>query len=178
MSSEAYFAFEVLHRSIATDEVVPVIVFGDRVLPSRQISSRMFYAVTCFLIFDKTFAVDSPTRMMIAFDVNVQISFISLVVIFSLSLSPLASPPSPPTSPPSATSSAIVLRPALLLASRLFSSLTAHLPVVIVAPRNLFDLYLRCHQSLIRDVAVKIQRLRFGMYPKMWSGGNLFRRTM
>ena len=31
-------------------------------------------------------------------------------------------------------------------------------PVVIVAPRNLLDLYLRCIQSLIKVVAVKIQR--------------------
>ena len=92
MSSEANLAFEVLHRSIATDEVVPVIFLVDRVLSSRQISSRMFYAVACFLVLDKTFAVDSPTRMMIAFDVNFQISFISLVVIFSLSPLSLALP--------------------------------------------------------------------------------------
>ena len=92
MSSEAYFTFEVLHRSIATDEIVPVIVFADRVLSSRQISSRVFYAVACFLVVNKTFAVDSPTRMMIAFDVNFQISFISLVVIFSLSPLSLALP--------------------------------------------------------------------------------------
>ena len=75
MSSEAYFAFKVLHRSIATDEVVPVIVFGDRVLPSRQISSRMFYAVACFLVVNKTFAVDSPTRMMVTLNINIHVMF-------------------------------------------------------------------------------------------------------
>ena len=126
MSPEAYFAFEVLHWSIATDEIVPVIVFGDRVLSGRQISSRMFYAVACFLVVNKTFAVDSPTRMMIAFDVNFQISFISLVVIFSLSPPSLASP-SPPTSTASATSAAIVPRSGESLQLR-FSGVVSDVP--------------------------------------------------
>ena len=95
MSSYANLALEVLHRSIAMDEVVPVILLVDRVLSSRQIGSRMFYAVACFLVVNKTFAVDSPTRMMIAFNVNFQISFISLVVIFSLSPLSLALPARP-----------------------------------------------------------------------------------
>ena len=43
------------------------------------------------------------------------------------------------------------------LAYRLFSSLIVYLLVAVVAPRNLLDLYLRCIQSLIRVVAVKIQ---------------------
>ena len=100
MTSYADLTFKVLHWSIATDEVVPVIFLVDRVLSSRQISCRMFYAVACFLVFDKTFAVDSPTRMMIAFDVNFQISFISLVVIFSLSPLSLALPRLIAFSPP------------------------------------------------------------------------------
>ena len=109
MSSEAYFAFEVHHWPIATNEVVPVIVFVDRVLSSRQISSRMLYTVACFLVVNITFAVDSPTRIMVTFDVNFQISFISIVVIFSLSSLASASP-ARLTSSASATSAAIVPR--------------------------------------------------------------------
>ena len=69
---------------------------------------------------------------------------------------------SPPTSPPSPTSAAIVPRSG----ASPRSSLIAHLPVADVAPRNLLDHYLLCHQSLIRVVAVKIQRLRLGISPK------------
>ena len=63
------------------------------------------------------------------------------------------------------------------LAYRLFSSLIVYLLVAVVAPRNLLDLYLRCIQSLIRVVAVKIQRTSIAQ-GDMRSGGNPFRRTM
>ena len=36
--------------------------------------------------------------------------------------------------------------------------------MVIVAPRNLLDLYLRCIQSLIRVLAVKIQRTSIAIW--------------
>ena len=109
MTSYADLTLEVHHGSIAMRKELSVVVFFESVFSFWQIGSRMFYAVACFLVLDKTFAVDSPTRMMIAFDVNFQISFISLVVIFSLSPPSLASP-SPPTSTASATSAAIVPR--------------------------------------------------------------------
>jgi hypothetical protein len=56
----------------------------------------------------------------------------------------------------STASAAIVPRLGAPLAY--FPNLTVHLLVAIVAPRNQLDIYLRCHQSLIRVVAIKIQR--------------------
>ena len=111
MSSYADLTIEIPHRSIAMRKELSVVVFFESVFSFWQISSRMFYAVACFLVLDKTFAVDSPTRMMITFNVNFQISFISLVVIFSLSLLSLALPrllALSPTSTASAASAAIV----------------------------------------------------------------------
>ena len=52
-------------------------------------------------------------------------------------------PPCRPTSTASAPSAAIVPRSGATPRS----SLTAHLPVAVVASRNLLDHYLRCHQS-------------------------------
>ena len=64
-----------------------------------------------------------------------------------------------------------------LLASRLLSSLIAHLRWSSLLLATCLDIYLRCHHSLIRDVAVKIQRTSIAQ-GDMRSGGNILRSAL
>ena len=63
------------------------------------------------------------------------------------------------------------------LASRLLSSLIAHLRWSSLLLATCLDIYLRCHHSLIRDVAVKIQRTSIAQ-GDMRSGGNILRSAL